>query len=69
MKNFIYCETTDGGMMDFKVTCESDLKELYGWMDESCKKDDAELLEWLDTSKIGDYHNHRLGLIFRVNAT
>jgi len=69
MKKFIYCETTDGGMDDFEVTCLRDLKGLYGWMSESCEKDDNALLKWIQTSKIGDYHNHRLGIIFRVNAT
>lgn len=68
MKKFIYCEITDGGMEKWEISNIEDLKGLYGWMTDSCKKDDYELVNWIEKANIGDYFEHRLGICFRVNC-
>ena len=66
MKTFIYCATTDGGMEDFKIKSSKELIVLYGWMNKICRHDDNLLIEWMEVAEVGDYFEHRLGLIFRV---
>jgi hypothetical protein len=68
VKKFIYCEITDGGMESWEISNIEDLKGLYGWMTDGCKKDDYELVNWIEKANIGDYFKHRLGMCFRVNC-
>ena len=67
MKNFIYCESTEGGMEEYHI---NDLSELgiYGWMSDSCREDDELLIAWSEKANIGDYFEHRLGICFRVSC-
>ena len=65
-KTFIYCESTEGGMDTWMVHSPQDLKTLYGWMSKGCRKDDENLVSWMEIAEIGDYYNHRLGVMVRV---
>ena len=67
-KYFKYCESTDGGMQDFDVTSKDCLSSLYGWMHSLCKAEDNNLVKFMESAKIGDYHEHRLGILFCINA-
>jgi len=69
-KRFIYCESTEGGMESNDYLFEGDdirFFGLYGWMWAACLEQDTKLVEWAKTAKIGDFYNHRLGVVFRVN--
>lgn len=66
MKAFVYCETTEGGMDAYIVHSAKDLTCLYGWMSRDCKEEDEALVEWMETAEVGDYLDHRLGVIVRL---
>jgi hypothetical protein len=68
-KHFIYFEDCDGGMSIFTFNSdyvEESLKALYGWLHDDCKDDDIALLDWIETSEVGDYYSHRLGVCIRL---
>lgn len=69
MKRFVYFENTEGGMSVFDVATESDVRQLYGWMSEDCRKDDEALLLWMATAEVGDAYEHRLGWLVRLKDT
>lgn len=66
MKQFLYVEQTDGGMNERIVSDAQELSGLYGWMHESCVDDDTKLVHWMSAAEIGDYAQHRLGLVVRL---
>lgn len=69
MKDFIYAETTDGGIEVHDVNGdnpEADLSHLNGWMKGLCLKKDRDLLRWAATAKVGESKAHRLGILIRV---
>lgn len=66
MKRFLYIEETDGGMAPIVVGSASELNGLCGWMHESCKADDMALINWMNTAEIGEYYEHRLGIMVRL---
>jgi len=65
-KNFLYCESADGGMDTFIIHDKADLDQLYGWMNSDCNDPDEELLLWFDKAQVGDYIDHRLGVCIRL---
>ena len=67
MKRFIYFRTTDGGMEWKECSSVEDIKYfLYGWMSESCQAQDLALLVWQNNADIGEWKEHRLGVLVRV---
>lgn len=66
MKQFLYCEGTDGGMDHFLVSTVEDLAPLRGWMSLGCRNADLALRAWLTTAQIGEMHEHRLGICVRL---
>lgn len=69
VKQFLYCESQDGGMESFVVGSAAELAtQLYGWMSNlhGCKQADTALVEWMKTAEVGDMHEHRLGVIVRL---
>jgi hypothetical protein len=70
VKRFIYCAGNDGGMEWNDYLFEDNnisFDDLYGWFWDACVEQDTKLIEWAKTAKIGDFYNHRLGIVFRVN--
>lgn len=67
-REFIYCETIDGGMQSHVIRNTKDLEILFGWMSYDCYIQDEALVEWCIKCNIGDYFEHRLGIIFRVSV-
>lgn len=65
-KTFLYCETTEGGMHMQIVHSQKDLATLCGWMDKWCRLVDEALVSWMETAEVGDYYDHRLGVMVRV---
>jgi len=65
MKRFLYAESTDGGMSS-QIVSDAESLNLYGWMDESCKEEDEALVEWLKTADVGEFKDHRLGVMIRL---
>lgn len=65
-KKFLYCENQEGGMNEFEVSDLSELSTLYGWMCHGCKTDDNKLLKWASTAQVGEYTEHRLGVMIRI---
>lgn len=64
---FMYFESQEGGMCNWKVTCTEDLRSgLRGWMTEDCLRCDVKLLAFMETSEVGDTHDHRLGVLVRL---
>jgi len=66
MKNFMYFESTEGGMNHFVINDVRDLKKLYGWMNDYCKPMDSILLNWMKSADIGEICEHRLGVLVRL---
>lgn len=66
MKQFMYFQSTDGGMEVFTVSSPEEFPPLYGWMTTSCACGDRGMLAWMDTAEIGDVYDHRLGYLVRV---
>ncbi len=67
-KYFKYCESTDGGMHILNVTSKDCLSFIYGWMTDRCRAEDTKLIKFMESAKIGDYHEHILGILFCINA-
>lgn len=36
-------------------------------MEYFCKDSDLKLQEWISSAKVGDYFEHRLGVVVRIN--
>jgi hypothetical protein len=66
MKQFMYFENQEGGMDFFFVRKESDLDVLHGWKDVYCYEEDSALEDWMEDAEVGDYSEHRLGVMVRV---
>lgn len=66
MKQFMYFETTDGGMNSFSVYSEADLANLYGWKSPDCIKEDHLLVDWMAWAEVGEMKEHRLGCLVRM---
>lgn len=66
MKQFIYCESTEGGMDSFIFSNPNQLSHLFAWMNPDCATNDEKLVAWLESSDIGDYYFHRLGIVIRL---
>jgi len=64
-KQFLYCEATEGGLTTHLLHPDSYMP-LYGWMTHGCKKYDRALLRWMARAEVGDYYNHRLGVMIRI---
>lgn len=64
---FVYCEATDGGM-DTHELHEEAPSFLLGWMGPGCRAVDGRLMLWMQTAQPGDWHHHRLGVIFCVRG-
>ena len=69
MKTFMYLENQEGGMADFVVHDESDMIALRGWKDLYCYEMDKALENWMEDAEVGDYAEHRLGVMVRVKDT
>lgn len=65
-KIFLYCEATDGGMIDFIVQSPKDLRGVFGWMDENVRDDDEALVAWMEQAEVGQYYDHRAGIMVRL---
>lgn len=65
-KRFLYCEATEGGMDQWEFFTSDGLIGLHGWMDRDCRSYDEDLVAWLDTAEIGEYYEHRLGVVVRL---
>lgn len=65
-KQFMYFQTTDGGMVNFPVTGPRDLRDLLGWMNDSCMREDQKLLRWMESAQVGEMTEHRLGCLVRL---
>lgn len=66
VKRFLYCEETYGGMNSFEFSDVNELSCLYGWGTDFCKDYDTALILWIDSCEIGEYFNHRLGIVVRL---
>jgi hypothetical protein len=64
--DFIYFESTEGGMEFFHVSKPDDLAQLRGWMDAMCHKEDTALVMWMERAEIGELFEHRLGIMVRL---
>jgi len=69
MKQFLYCETQEGGMDHFIVSKPEELSCLYGWGEISCERSDMALCSWMREAEVGTMHEHRLGLCVRLADT
>lgn len=69
MKLFMYFENQEGGMAEWEVREESDLIALRGWKDSYCYAADKALENWMEDAEVGDYADHRLGVMVRVKDT
>ena len=71
MKTFMYFENQEGGMDYFKVSNSMDLARLSGWMKERFQNntEDVALVDWMEDAEVGDYAEHRLGVMVRVKDT
>ena len=69
MKNFMYFENQEGGMSDYVVHDASEMSFLYGWKDGYCYDMDKALENWMEDAEVGDYAEHRLGVMVRVKDT
>lgn len=65
MKQFLYCESEEGGMSHDIVIEAVDLK-LRGWMSKGCTTEDQLLEHFFATAEVGDYQAHRLGICIRL---
>lgn len=67
---FIYFEDQEGGMGIYEIqdiaNLTLELSYLYGWMNDSCKVEDEKLLLDAANMQLGDYLDHRLGVLVRV---
>jgi len=67
MKNFVYFESTEGGMEVIEdIQGGNNLSTLRGWMSGKCSTDDIKILKWINTASIGEMCNHRLGYLVRL---
>jgi hypothetical protein len=68
VKQFAYFEQQEGGMGFYVVSEPDELSFLRGWMLDKwgCASEDTALVEWMQTAEIGDYYDHRLGVIVRL---
>lgn len=67
MKNFIYFESTEGGLEIIEdIQCAADLSHLCGWMDDICKIGDKQMVAWMNNALIGQKYDHRLGCLIRL---
>ncbi len=67
MKNFIYFESTEGGMETITdIQCAADLSNLSGWLNGICKIGDKKMINWMDNALIGQKYNHRMGCLVRL---
>jgi hypothetical protein len=67
MKQFLYCESTDGGTDHYVVSSSQGLIFLYGWMKGFCKTEDAKLARWMDNiAMVGEWKQHRMGICVRL---
>lgn len=67
MKNFVYFKESEGGMDIIKdIKTEKDLTFLLSWMLHCCEVDDRRLVQWMDQAKVGEMHEHRLGVLVRM---
>ena len=69
MKTFMYFENQEGGMDFFFVQEECELIVLNGWKDGYCYDMDKSLENWMEDAEVGDYAEHRLGVMVRVKDT
>lgn len=72
VKQFLYCESQEGGMDSFVVSSAEELarQHLTGWMSDlhGCKEADTALVQWMETAAVGDMHEHRLGVCVRLRV-
>lgn len=64
-KQFLYCESTEGGM-EIQIVSSVDSLSLRGWMQHGNKESDNRLTQWADKAEVGDFQNHRLGMMVRL---
>jgi hypothetical protein len=71
MKQFLYCESTDGGMDTHVFWRPHQLAgALRGWMsDPDCVAKDRVLCEWMERAPVGEMCSHRLGICVRLKDT
>ena len=70
MKTFMYFENQEGGMGAFFVEDAIDLYPVIkGWMSGIHVQGDKMLRAWMEDAEVGDYAEHRLGVMVRVKDT
>ena len=65
-KNFMYCESEEGGMQQHFAQNFEGLKHLLGWMNKDCLKEDMALRRWMEVAEVGEFYDHRLGVCVRI---
>lgn len=66
---FVYCESTEGGMDTYYFTRVEDIPRVYGWMSTDVLDEDEALVDFVRTADIGDVFEHRLGVCVRLKDT
>ena len=66
MKQFMYFESTEGGMEAYTFSGVDDFDKPYGWMSDHCEEWDKALIEFIVNAEIGDVRDHRLGYCVRL---
>ena len=65
-KSFVFFQSTEGGMETLLFSKKEEVVIGPGWMLSDCQFYDKGLLEWMDTADVGDFCNHRLGVMVRL---
>jgi len=65
MKQFLYCESQEGGM-DHQIVSNLKQLQLRSWMDSDCRVEDQKLKSWSLKAQAGEYYTHRLGICIRL---
>jgi hypothetical protein len=66
MKKFMYFEVQEGGMDTWMVEDLCSFNRLYGWMQRGCKANDSAMVKWMNAAQVGEYFEHRLGVLVRL---
>lgn len=66
VKQFLYAENTEGGMVDHVIRDHGELQFLAGWGNKTCVEADSQLVDFLRTARVGELHSHRLGICVRL---
>lgn len=65
---FLYFENIGSRMKVHEIDKIDQLKEIYGWMDDHCKKEDKKLFDWMihENTPIGGHYEHRNGTMVKI---